>query len=187
MSRQAFDQAVTFFVDTVSRIPADQWDAPGLGVWDVRSLVGHTTRALLTVEQYAAVGADRVGFGTAGDIAERGRAAGQALGDDPAAAVREIAERVVSLVASLPDDHPLKTPAGELPLTSYLPSRVLELTLHAMDLAGAIGATVEPPIECMRAALYALSDSALRGGVGRDVAFALTGRKPLADGFSLLP
>ena len=27
-------------------------DEPGLGEWDVRSLVGHTSRALLTVETY---------------------------------------------------------------------------------------------------------------------------------------
>ena len=112
MSRDAFDQAVTFFVGIVSGIPADQWGAPGLGVWDVRSLVGHAARAMLTVEQYATAGADCVGFGTSGDITERGCAAGQALGDDPAAAVRAIAERVVPLLAGLSDDPPLKTPAG---------------------------------------------------------------------------
>ena len=187
MSRESFYQPVISFVDTVSRIWPDQWDAPALGVWNVRDLVGHTSRAMLTVEQYATVGADRSRLGSADDVAERGRAAGRALGDDPAGEVRETARRVVALVKSLPDDHPVDTPNGTRRLVAYLPSRVTELTIHTMDLADAVGASVEPPTECLRVTLHLLSDSVLRLGVGKEVAFALTGRKALADGFNLLP
>ena len=79
MSREAFEQAVPFFVETAAQVRPDQWESLALGVWSVRDLVGHTSRAMLTVEQYATVGADRGGFGTTDEIAERGRVAGRAL------------------------------------------------------------------------------------------------------------
>ena len=50
--RLAFEQAADFYLATVDRIRPDQWDQPGLGVWSVRDLVGHTSRAFLTVETY---------------------------------------------------------------------------------------------------------------------------------------
>ncbi len=186
MSREAFEQAVPFFVETAAQVQPDQWETLALGVWNVRDLVGHTSRAMLNVEQYATVGADRAGFGTADDIAERGREAGRALGDDPAGAVREIATRVLGLVSGLPDDHPMRTPAGERPLARYLRSRVTELTIHTVDLASALGLAVEVPEECWRITLYGLADMAVRGGTAKEVAFALTGRGALADGFSLV-
>ena len=186
MSREAFEQAVPFFVETAALVQPDQWETPALGVWSVRDLVGHVSRAMLTVEQYATVGADRGGFGTADEIAERGRASGRALGDDPAGAVREIATRVLGLVGGLPDDHPMKTPAGERPLAQYLGSRVTELTIHTVDLANALGIDVEAPAECWRVTLHGLADRAVQGGTAKEVAFALTGRRALADGFSLV-
>ena len=186
MSREAFEQAVPFFVETVALVPANQWETLALGVWNVRDLVGHASRAMLTVEQYATIGADRAGFGTADDIAERGREAGRALGDDPAGAVREIAARVLGLVAGLPYDHPVRTPAGERPLVGYLRSRVTELTIHTVDLANALGLEVDVPEECWRVTLHVLADMAVRGGSAKEVAFALTGRAGLADGFSLV-
>ena len=187
MSREAFEQAVPFFVETAALVRPDQWETPALGIWNVRDLVGHAGRAMLNVEQYATVGADRTGFGTADDIAERGRAAGRALGDDPAGAVREIATRVLGLVAGLPDDHPMRTPAGEQPLMQYLASRVSELTIHTVDLAGALGVDVEAPAECWRVTLHGLADRAVQGGTAKEVVFALTGRGALADGFTLVP
>ncbi len=186
MSREAFEQAVPFFVETAAGIAPARWSDPALGVWNVRDLVGHTSRALLTVEQYATVGADRTGFGSADEIAERGREAGRALGDDPVSTVREIATRVLGLVAGLPDDHPMKTPAGERPLVRYLGSRVTELTIHTVDLADALGLEVEAPEECWHVTLHALADMAVRGGAAKEVSFALTGRRPMADGFSLV-
>lgn len=40
------------FARAVAEIPASLWTAPGLGEWDVRSLVGHTARAIDTVREY---------------------------------------------------------------------------------------------------------------------------------------
>ncbi len=109
-SRRAFADAAKWFVRTAALV-GDRWDRPGLGEWDLRALVGHTSRSLLTVEMYLARPAAAVEVASAGDyfrttralaadpaVAERGRDAGEALGTDPAAAVAEIAGRVVPLV-----------------------------------------------------------------------------------------
>ena len=73
MSREAFDQVIDFFLDILDQVSADRWEAPALGVWSVRELVGHTSRLMTLVEEYATVGAGgRTGFGTSEEIAERG-------------------------------------------------------------------------------------------------------------------
>src|SRR5215470_6446535 len=105
-SRTAFADAAGWFVRTAALV-GDRWDRPDLGEWDVRALVGHTSRSLLTVETYLARPAVAVEVACTADyfrvtralaadpaVAERGREAGTALGADPAAAVAEIAARV---------------------------------------------------------------------------------------------
>src|SRR5665213_2557749 len=47
-----FDQAARSFLDLVAEVRPEQWGDPALGSWDVRSLVGHTARAISTVETY---------------------------------------------------------------------------------------------------------------------------------------
>src|SRR5215468_7364265 len=94
-SRTAFADAAGWFVRTAALV-GDRWDRPGLGEWDVRSLVGHTSRALVTVETYLArpaPGADvasvteyfRAMRAVAAEpvVAARGRDAGAVLGSDP--------------------------------------------------------------------------------------------------------
>src|SRR3954470_10097223 len=108
-TRTSFLAAATAFVDQVSRIPVDTLGGPGLGDWDLRALVGHTSRSLVTVETYLEQRADeaavptaahyylaiaRAGGASATEITERGRRAGSALGTDPAGFVEELAARV---------------------------------------------------------------------------------------------
>lgn len=52
--RDAFGAAARWFAETVHELdrPPAPWEAPALGEWSRRDLVGHTSRALLTVEQY---------------------------------------------------------------------------------------------------------------------------------------
>ena len=101
-SRRAFADATAWFVRTTTLV-GDRWGRPGLGEWDVRALVGHTSRSLLTVEAYLERPAGSVGIRSAADyvratraiaagpeVAARGRQAGVALGPDPAAAVAQI-------------------------------------------------------------------------------------------------
>src|SRR3954465_3494259 len=46
-SRRAFADAAQWFVRTTALV-GDRWNRPGLGEWDVRALVGHPSRPLLT-------------------------------------------------------------------------------------------------------------------------------------------
>ena len=92
--------------------PADRWDGPGLGEWDLRSLVGHTSRSLITVEHLSAAARRARGHHhtrrstTRGStrrrsvsrlhgIVERGRQAGRDLGADPAATIDGLVSRVL--------------------------------------------------------------------------------------------
>ena len=44
--------ATNGFVGLVGQIDEQAWASPGLGDWDLRALVGHTSRSLITVTQY---------------------------------------------------------------------------------------------------------------------------------------
>ncbi len=190
MSRQGYREAADFFVSTVRLVSPDQWGAPALGVWSVRDLVGHASRALLIVEQFSYVAppsidiADSteyyrrafVGEGTNERIAERGRQTGEELGADPAQAVAALRDRVLARVDSLPDEHPLGTLIGGIRLIDYLPGRTTELVVHTLDLAEAIGAAVEPPRTALSDTLRLLADLAVESGNGAAFALAATGR-----------
>ena len=152
MIREAYAAATACFVDTVAQVEETQWDQPGLGEWTVRDLVGHTSRALLTVETYVDNPADKVeverpvdyflraqaALANPAAVAERGREAGRALGADPAGMVRDIATRVFARLQEVPDAALVGTPVGGMRLIDYLPSRVFELVVHTLDLAAAL-------------------------------------------------
>jgi hypothetical protein len=165
-----------------------RWDEPGLGEWDVRSLVGHTSRALLTVETYLTVPAERVDVASTAayyratsaaavgsEVTERGRVAGVALGDDPAAEVAAIAARVVPVVEACDGTEVITTIAGGMRLADYLPTRTFELVVHTADLAAALDVAADVPDT---AATHALA-------VAAELA-ATTGREGLPPGFSVL-
>jgi uncharacterized protein (TIGR03083 family) len=196
-SRAAFRDAARWFVRTVALV-GKRWDRPGLGEWDVRALVGHTSRSLLTVEAYLARPADAVEIGSAADyfratralaadpaVAARGREAGDALGSDPAAAVAEIAERVVPLIDSCDGSELVTTIAGGMRLADYLPTRTFELAVHTADLATALGAPLDLPATAATQALELVTDLAVSGGRAGPLLLAATGR-PLPSGLSVL-
>src|SRR6266852_1123605 len=159
MIREAYEIAAELFVNTVVQVGPTQWEQPGLGVWTVRDLVGHTSRALLTVEMYLAKPATQrqvirpvdyffraqAGLADPASVAARGREAGAALGPDPTAAVRGIAARVLVQVQTASDEVLVSTPVGGMRLIDYLPSRVFELAVHTLDLAAALPVTVTLP------------------------------------------
>lgn len=199
-ARGWFETACAGVLGVVDDIGPEQLDLPGLGEWDVRSLLGHTSRALVTLVDYTgrepAPGTGRTstaGYYAAaralpsGDaaVAERGRAAGRALGEDPWSAVREAAERALRVVRGSADDVAVLTPFGTLALVDYLPTRALELTVHGLDLARATGR--EPPAELVEACVPAVALCArIRPEDSPRVLLALTGRTVLPPGFSLV-
>lgn len=181
-----------------------RWATPALGSWDVRSLAGHTVRAFLTIESYVVPGSTapdgsldavdyyRVALGGGGGpvdhdaIARRGRESGAALGDDPVGAIGVIVERVSTLLRDLPGNTLVRTPFGDMALADYLITRLAEVVIHASDLATALG---EGPVATADELLVIgglLVGLAVAGGDGDLVMRALSGRRPLPDGFSAL-
>jgi uncharacterized protein (TIGR03083 family) len=201
--RQSFRDAAGAFVDVLAQVREEDWPKPGLGVWTVRDLAGHTSRALVTVETYLdpatgeheptradAVAYFRAAVGGSADaeaVAERGRQAGAALGDDPHASVAALAERVLALVDGSSDDALITLPRGTMTLLGYLPTRTFELVVHTLDLAAATGVAVPAALAVpLRASLHLAADLADLQGHAADVLLALTGRHPLPEGFSVL-
>ncbi|MCX8559985.1 maleylpyruvate isomerase N-terminal domain-containing protein [Mycolicibacterium mucogenicum] len=195
-----FASAATAFADLVTRIPDPAWDGPGLGDWDLRALVGHTSRSLITVSTYLRTPADREdvtgpahyyallrGYAAdSPDIVERGREAGRNLGADPATKVTDLLHRVLTDLDAAGD--PLITVIGGLGirLSSYLPTRVFELTVHSLDIARATGIDLTLPEEALREATVLAAQIAALTGQAAAVLPALTGRSGLPAGFSVV-
>ncbi len=198
-ARDAFEQAVKWFMRSV-REGEGRWEEPALGEWSVRDLVGHTSRAMLTVEAYLGTPASEAEVNSAveyfrrvlassGDsaaIAQRGRDAGAALGEHPARAVAEISERVLARLHTQSGDALLTTPAGGMRLVDYLPTRTFELTVHTCDLAVALGVPLDVPGLSAGETLEVIGGLALRANLAGPLLLAATGRRPLPAGYTVL-
>lgn len=198
--RETYLEAGKFFGSVVDKVDIDGWEAPALGEWCVRDLTGHTYRSFTTVLSYSARPGDKVelerpvdyflkafeGLADPKQVAERGRAAGLEIIDDPKMMVRGFAMYVENKLDELSDDHIMATPVGGMRLIDYLPTRTFELMIHTMDLAIALGVNDEPPENGMEATLQILGQLALHRGHAPRLILATTGRHVLPDGFSLL-
>jgi hypothetical protein len=199
--RATFLGAATTVAELVARIPDGAWDGPGLGVWDLRALVGHTGRSLTTVATYLAqrapavevatpeayyVAVARGGGANTAAVAERGLAAGAALGDHPATAFRALLDDAADALERADDDDVVPTAAGGMRVAAYLPTRTFELAVHGADIAAATGLPVAfaPAVLADAAVLAARAAVAL--GHGPALLAALTGRAPLPPGFSVV-
>ncbi|HEX2401505.1 MAG TPA: maleylpyruvate isomerase N-terminal domain-containing protein [Mycobacterium sp.] len=197
-----FASAARSFAALVHEIPASAWDGPGLGEWDLRSLVGHASRSLITVSTYLQQPADRedittpqeyyvrvnpatLGLAPAG-VVERGRQAGRDLGDDPAARVDELLSQVLGELSGV--DDPLITVIGGtgIRLQTYLPTRVFELAVHGLDIARAVGISYALPADALEEATVLAARIAAAEGHGEAVLLALTGRDGLPPTFSVV-
>ena len=118
-------------------------------------------------------------------VAARGRDAGAALGPDPAAAVAEIAGRVVPLADACDGTELVTTIAGGMRLADYLPTRTFELVVHTADLATALGLPLDVPGTAAQQALRVVTDLAVSDGRAGQLLLAATGRS-LPAGFSVL-
>ena len=200
MIREAYEQAATLFMETVAHVTPEQWEQQALGEWNVRDLVGHTNRALLTVDTYLDNPADTrelqrpvsyflqamASLGDPAAVAARGRAAGQALGADPLNNVRDTAERVFARLPQTPDDTLLTTPVGGMRLIDYLPSRVFELTIHSLDLAAALAQPITPSAAAASVTFSLVAELAIAHGKTAPLLLSALGRGALPPGFSVL-
>ncbi len=197
-SQRAFIDATAWFVQTTALVRG-RWSEPGLGEWDVRALIGHTSRALLTVETYLDRPAETVDVATAAeyfqatrsladgpDVAARGRKAGTSLGADPQGALEEISARVLKLIDARNGTELVTTIAGGMRLRDYLPTRTFELAVHTSDLCLALGAPIDIPDTAAMQALTVVSDLAVAGGLAGPLLLAATGRTALPTAFTVL-
>ena len=198
--RETYLEAGEYFGGVIDQVDIDGWDEPALGEWCVRDLAGHTYRSFTTVLSYSDKPGEKVelerpvdyflkAFESLADpkmVAERGRAAGLEIIDDPKMMVRGFAMYVKNKLDGLSDDHIMATVVGGMRLIDYLPTRTFELIIHTMDLAKALGVKAEPPENGMEATLQILGQLALYRGHAPDLVLAATGRHGLPDGFSVL-
>lgn len=201
VSIDRFRTASALFLDVVEAVPRDAWTEPGLGTWDVRGLVGHTARALITVSDYLALDEPgSVSIETAADyygslylvytnpeaIRRRGVDVGESLGEDPVERIRALRDRTLALVDAQPDGRIVSIGGLGILLEEYLQTRVFELVVHSMDIGRAIGAPVAEAADLVEATATLAAGIAARTGKGEQLLMALTGRDPLPRDFSVV-
>ena len=194
-ARAAFRDASDVFLAATGAVPAGGWDEPGLGEWTVRELTAHALRAFLTLQRLCDTtgGAPQLESAMAyyravavredvhAGVLQRGREAGAQL-VDPEATARRTAEQALGRLAATSDEHVGETFAGPMRLADYLPTRVVELGIHTLDLQRATGQPMALPASAAAVVLGTLAELA-------DVPtllMAITGRQPLPDGFNVL-
>ncbi|WP_291048344.1 maleylpyruvate isomerase family mycothiol-dependent enzyme [Herbiconiux sp.] len=200
-SAAMFFHSASAFHDLVTRIPAASWDEPALGEWTLRSLVGHTTRAILTVESYLAL--DDPGFPNVANaeayyarvyrdltdpasVAARGVEAGIWLGADPAQAVADALARAMALVDTAGPERIVSIGGLGIELGEYLRTRVFELVVHSIDIADAAGVPHGQPADAVAATLHLAAGVAAARGDGEALLRSLTGRATMPEGYSVV-
>lgn len=202
---EVFLDCAEVYAGLVRLVRDEDWGRPALGVWDVRGLVGHTTRALATVVEYLdrpepepvdvltaaqyfhsfRTSADRAAANKA--VAARGVAAGDELGEAPVERVDALVADVRAALDGEPGGRLVATRFGALRLEEYLRTRTFELVVHGLDLLRTLGAPPDPlPAAALADALDLATQTAALSGQGPVVLSALTGRTELPAGFSVV-
>jgi Mycothiol maleylpyruvate isomerase N-terminal domain len=203
--RGVYLAAATAFCELVRQVPRADWERPGLGVWTVRELVGHTstaisgvilaldepaeTESLTSPEGYYAFGRTLDPAIYAAAVAAATASAGSfadELGTDPVTSIQQLLERVTDSLGAVEGDPLIQSAAGGMRLSAWLPTRTLELTVHALDLAARINAPARLPATAVAEVAAVLGRLAAATGEGTTVLRALTGRASLPEGFTVI-
>jgi len=163
-----FQRAQAQFTDRVDAVAPGEWDAPALPEWSVADLVAHLTSEQLWVPALLAG-------------QEPGEVAGQIptdtdelLGGDPLTAWETAADAALTAWAD-PDALSLtvRLSGGTTSALDYLVEMTADLTVHAWDLARAVGGVTELDAELVAAAFrYAeehLGDDGVPGVIAAPV------------------
>jgi uncharacterized protein (TIGR03086 family) len=137
--------AFAAFTDRVFAVPPHGWDArTPCTEWSVRDLVNHVTSEHLWVpELLAGSTIDEVGDRFSGDV----------LGEDPNGAWVRAHSASQAAWASTPADKPVHLSFGTVPATEYAEQLLVDLTVHAWDLARGAGAGERLPADLITHAL----------------------------------
>jgi uncharacterized protein (TIGR03083 family) len=151
----AFRQECRAVDKTLAVVPPDAWAYPALGSWSVAELVAHLARGVSRITDYVdrpvpedAVFVDRVTYWDQGgvdpaDIAARAvQAAREVDAETLPALFTEGWGADSELAATLPADRGIVSVRGPIRLDEYVATRVLEVTIHHLDLRIALD---QPP------------------------------------------
>lgn len=186
----------------IEQVPPDAAERPGLGNWNLAELTAHTIRAWTTLTQYlespepagqapmSAAEYLATGMTTPGiheGVEQRAREDAAELGGSSAAAAREAAAAALEALEEAPDNRLVMSRLGPLTLREFVRTRTLELVVHGLDLARALG--VEPPKEVRDAAVPAitlLAQAAAERGMATELLEAAAGRRELPGDYNLM-
>lgn len=169
----AFRFASHWWRSLVGAVDEARWGGPGIGEWSVLELVAHTNRVYRTLLDYIEGPVkDPTPIASAPEyfrivlaeqtphlhIADRGREEGASYrGRDPMMITEDLAARAMKMVEAAPADTVMHLFVGEMVLPQYLATRIVELVVHGLDLAAAIGLPTDPPREASTVALSVLA------------------------------
>jgi len=196
----SFSGAAGAVGEVIAQIPHHLWDGPGLGDWTLRDLVGHTSRSLVTVIDYLArpvaeevvssaaayFTAVSAGSFDAAAVTERGRQAGRDLGEDPGSRFNRLVDEAVGVAEATDPNLVVHTIVGGMRVAAYLPTRTFELCVHGLDIAAATGLPIDLPAPAVEEACALAAVSAAQRGLGPPLLSAMTGRRGLPPGFSVV-
>ena len=130
-ARDLVPVAAERFSEAVHGVPSDRWDAPTpCSDWSVRDLVDHLVGEHLWAPPLLAGGTiEEVGDRFDGDL----------LGDDPVGAWDEAMAGSLPAFAAVTDDSPAHLSFGTVPVDEYASQMLVDLTVHAWDLARGAG------------------------------------------------
>ncbi|MBW3621225.1 MAG: maleylpyruvate isomerase N-terminal domain-containing protein [Actinobacteria bacterium] len=137
----------------VAAMTADDLDRPTrLGDWTVQQLVAHLVRGIDRIPAYLAADEppeaetdwldywSRAAETDPAGVSQRAREFAQAINGRRVRDVwRDTLEVAVGEAHAAPADRLVGTPFGGIRLDHYLPTRVLEVTVHGLDLRAALG------------------------------------------------
>ncbi len=148
--QRLFAQALDTFDRAVAAVGDDQWSAPTPCTdWDVRALVGHlVTEQLWVSPMLSGETMEEVGDRFDGD------SPAHIVGADPRAAWRA-ASNASRALATAPGalDATVHASYGDVPALRYLAEMTMDATVHAWDLARAVGADERLPQELVQLGL----------------------------------
>ena len=133
--------AFAAFTDRVFAVAHEDWDAPTPDdQWSVRDLVNHvTSEHLWAPELLAGSTVEEVGDRFSGDV----------LGEDPKGAWVRAHSASQAAWASTPADKPVHLSFGTVPASEYAEQMLVDLTVHAWDLARGVGANERLPADAV--------------------------------------
>lgn len=200
--RRAFTEGTELIVGLAELVEDSQWSSPAGGEWTVLELFVHASRAGSTITAYAGEPAERSlssgaeyylvvlqGEGIHEAVVERARTQASELDEPIPEYLRRVFAEAEQTLQRTPAGQVLGTLAGGITLEDYLPTRIVELVVHGIDLADALGVEPVVPPAAMRVTLETLAELAVcRTGAldPVDVVKAMTGRGSVPEDANLL-